>query len=265
MYKEGHLNHHCLYCGTSLAGMSQPEKRKYCGTTCRNKYTLRQKKPDVQEKLWQHDQEIFDGAMELYWSGFGGAAISRHFNIPDGTVYSWIHDYGRERERIETLNDSAEKLPLEKPLKERFRTAGSAGEWLKTLRENTKEESEPFEDMTVTLVCGTLHGQSANKLASVVYESLKENPQSGKGYAFCNKGRNSIAVLSWKSPVYRISKYVRVSGTFIWPHEELGKAIEITKTEFDRLLLLEKYRKSSGVISQITAINLEFMRDSCYT
>jgi transposase len=154
---------------------------------------------------------------------------------------------------------------VQKPLKERFRTAGSAGEWLETLRENRLPEDEAFEDLTVHLVCGTLHGQSANKLATVVYESLKEDPQSGRGYAFCNKGRNTIAVLSWKAPVYRISKYVKVRGTFIWPHEELGKTIEITKAEFDRLLLLEKYKKSSGTISQITSINLDFVRVSCYT
>jgi len=205
----------------------------------------------------------------MYWNGMGGAAIARHFKIPDGTVYSWIHDFGSQRERIEPIVSPSEKLPVIKPMKERFRTAGSADEWLDTLRETTLAEDESFEDMTITLVCGTLHGQSANKLASVIYESLKEDPQSGRGYAFCNKGRNSIAVLSWKAPVYRISKYVRVHGTFIWPHEELGKSIEITKAEFDRLLLLEKYRKNSGKvpqeISQITAINLDFMRVSCYT
>jgi transposase len=229
------------------------------------KMRLREKKPDVQAKLWQHDPEVFESAMEMYWSGLGGAAIARHFNIPDGTVYSWIHDFGSQRERIEPVDLPSLKLPAIKPLKERFRTAENADEWLDTLRENTLHEGESFEDMTITLVCGLLHGQSAKKLASVIYESLKEDPQSGKGYAFCNKGRNSIAVLSWKAPVYRISKYVKVHGTFIWPHEELGKTIEITKAEFDRLLLLEKYRKSSGTISQKTSINLDFMGVSCYT
>jgi transposase-like protein len=233
------------------------------------KLRLRKKKPEVQAKLWQHDPEVFEGAMEMYWNGLGGAAIARHFNISDGTVYSWIHDFGSQRKRIDPVNKPVICNSVQKPLKERFRTAESADEWLETLRENALHEGESFEDMTVTLVCGTLHGQSANKLASVIYESLKEDPQSGRGYAFCNKGRNSIAVLSWNAPVYRISKYVRVHGTFIWPHEELGKSIEITKTEFDRLLLLEKHRKRFGkfpqTITQTTSINLEFMRVSWYT
>jgi transposase len=148
-------------------------------------------------------------------------------------------------------------------LKERFRTAGSADEWVEALRDNTQHDDESFEDKTVTLICGTLHGQSANKLASVVSESLKEDPQSGKGYAFCNKGLNTIAVLSWKSPVYRITKHVKVHGTFIWPHEELGTTIEVTKVEFDHLLLLEKYRKNPETISQKTSTNIDFMRVSC--
>ena len=265
MERKNEINLSCLQCGTSLIGLCQPDKRKYCSTTCSNKYRLRQKKPDVQPKLWQHAPEVFESAMEMYWNGLGGAAIARHFNMPDGTVYSWIHDFGNQRERIEPVKLPSEKLPVMKPLKERFRTAGSVDEWLETLRDNTTPDDEEFEDTAITLVCGTLHGQSANKLASVIYDSLRDDPQSGRGYAFCNKGRNMIAVLSWKAPVYRISKYVKVHGTFIWPHEELGKTIEITKAEFDRLLLVEKYRKRSGTISQITAVNLEFMRVSCYT
>jgi hypothetical protein len=41
----------CLYCGTELSVSSQLYKRKYCSTTCSNKYKLRIEKPKVQEKL----------------------------------------------------------------------------------------------------------------------------------------------------------------------------------------------------------------------
>jgi len=258
------LNQNCQHCGTSLIGMCQADKRKYCSVSCGAKARLRKKKPDIQEKLWQHEPETFKSAMEMYWNGIGGAAIARHFNIPEGTVYSWIHDFGGQRERAEPEKVSAIYKSLKMPVKEQFRAAESTAQWHCVLRENTQDGDESFEDENVTLVCGTLHGQSANKLAAVIYESLKEDPQSGKSYAFINKGRNTISVLSWKMPVYRISKYVKVSGTFIWPHEELGRAIEVTKAEFDRLLLLEKQRKKAEGTLQTTSINLDFMRVSGY-
>jgi len=250
----------CNYCGRIFTYSAHQNQRRYCSRSCGSKASYNGNPPGSTERVWGHDKRVFEEAMEMYWGGYGGAEIARHFKIPNGTVYSWVHDFGSQRERTELPVSPSVKIPAAKPLKERFRTAGSSDEWLETLRENTLVEDESFEDMSITLVCGTLHGQSANKLASVIYESLKEDPQSGRGYAFCNKGRNSIAVLSWKAPVYRISKYVRAHGTFIWPHEELGKTIEITKAEFDRLLLLEKYRNSAETISPITAINLDFMR-----
>jgi hypothetical protein len=211
------------------------------------------------------EKDIFESAMEMYWCGLSEAFIAQYFKIPNEMVDRWIHDFGYQRERIEHTLLPSIKLPVQKSMKERFKTSESAKEWLEILRENMLQEDEPFDDMTVTLVCGTLHGQSVKKLSSIIYESLKEDPQSGRGYAFCNKGRNTITVLSWKAPVYRISKYVKVHGTFIWPHEELGKTIDVTKDDFDCLLLLEKYRKKFKNISQITPMVLEFMMDSCYT
>jgi transposase-like protein len=254
-----------MYCGRSLIGMSQPDKRKYCGATCGNKYRLRRKKPDIQSKLWRHDPEVFESAMEMYWSGYGGAAIARRFGIPVNTAYSWIHDFGEGRMRMEPeilpkIVRSAIKSP-----KERFKDAESVGEWLEVLRENVAMSEDSFEDVPIRLVCGVLHGQSAGKLAGVISESLKEDPLSGISYAFCNKGRNTITIMAWKAPVYVLSKYVKTRGTFIWPHEDLGAAIEVTKTEFDRLLFVEKYKKSfennvenTVVISSKTLISCGF-------
>ena len=244
------VNENCLHCGTSLIGKCQRHKRKYCSSSCGNKYKLRQKKPECQPKLWQHEPEVFEKAMEMYWSGLGGAAIARYFNIPIGTVYSWIHDFGGQGKRIESANLPTANDLVQKSLKERFRTAENAGEWLEALQEGTSRSSDSFEDVTVNLVCGVLHGQSAGKLASVISESLKEDPLSGRSYAFCNKGRNTIAVLAWKAPVYHVSKYVKVHGTFIWPGENLGGTIEITKVEFDRLVFLKKHEKVSEKASK---------------
>jgi hypothetical protein len=72
--------------------------------------------------------------MEMYWGGYGGTAVAQHFNIPVGTVYSWIHDFGNQKERKAVI----------KPLMEQFRAASDTGEWLGALRGNT-------------LACNTCH------------------------------------------------------------------------------------------------------------
>jgi transposase-like protein len=245
------INENCIYCGRSLIGMSQPDKRKYCGATCNNKYRLRQKKPDVQSKLWQHDPEVFESAMEMYWSGYGGAAIARHYGIPANTVYSWIHDFGKCRIRMEPEFLPKIIQPAIRSPKKRFKDAESVGEWLEALRENVATSEESSEDVPIRLVCGVLHGQSAGKLAGVIPESLKEDPLSGISYAFCNKGRDTITIIAWKAPVYVLSKYVKTRGTFIWPHGDLGATIEVAKTEFERLLFLEKSKKASRIMPEI--------------
>ena len=247
-----HLN--CLYCGASLVGLAQPHKRKYCTESCGDKARWRIKKPDCQAKLWQHEAEVFKNAMELYWSGLGGAEIARHFAIPAGTVYSWIHDFGSQNERVEPTT-LPQIMRLKSP-KEQFRAAKSAAQWLEVLRDNTSAAEESFDTLSVRLVCGVLHGQSVGKLSTVIYEKLKENPLSGRCYAFCNKGYNTITVLAWKAPVFNISRYMKAYGTFIWPQADLGATIEITNAEFDRLLFLKKCEKSTE--------NLDIMRYSCY-
>ena len=210
---------------------SQRYKRKYCSQSCKNKYKLRLKKPDVQTKLWQHEQAVFESAMELHWNGAESAAIAGQFDIPVGTVYSWVHDFGKQKQRIE-------------PLKHQLRLAQSVDEWLAALRESTLRDTDFLEEQTVCLVCGHLRGQSVDRLATVIFEKLKYNPINGKVYAFCNKGRNTITTLAWKDPVFNISKYIKVSGTFIWPDEKLGGTIEITKPEFEHLISLKKHEKS---------------------
>ena len=246
----------CVYCGATLPASSQLYKRKYCSKTCSNKYKLRMKKPDVQAKLWQHEPEVFEAAMGMYWSGQGGAAIAREFGIPVNTAYSWIHDFGEGRIRTESEVLPKIERPTIKSPKERFREAENAGKWLEVLRESVSYGEDSFEDLPIRLVCGTLHGQSAGKLAGVISEGLKENPLSGKSYAFCNKCRNAITVISWKAPVFVLSRHVKVHGTFIWPEENLGRIIEVTRAEFERLLFIKKQGKMSEKV--------DFSRVLCY-
>ncbi|GHV19481.1 hypothetical protein FACS18949_17600 [Clostridia bacterium] len=235
----------CLHCGAELPVSSQLYKRKYCSESCANKYRLRIKKPDVQAKLWQHDPKVFEAAMGMYRNGYGGAEIARRFGVPAGTAYSWIHDFGEGRIRAEPKVLAKAERPVIKSPKERLREAESADEWHKALRESTAMSEETLEALPIRLVCGVLHGQSAGKLAAVIAEVLKENPLNGRKYAFCNKCHNTITVIAWKDPIYELSKYVKVHGTFLWPDEKLGRTIEVTSTEFEGLLFLKKQGKMS--------------------
>ena len=232
----------CLHCGTKLKGLPQWYNRKYCSTACSQRYRLRLKKPDVGEKLWQHETDVFENAMEMHWAGLSSAAIARNLGIPVGTMYSWVHDFGSERERANPTIEIMQKDPKMQSLKEQFRIAQNAKKWLEVLR-GISQGVGTIENDKIILVCGRLHGYSANKLAGLIYERLKENPSNGKTYAFCNRNQNAITTLSWNEPIYHIARYIKTHGTFIWPHDKLGKSIEVSRIEFDCLISLQKTKK----------------------
>lgn len=214
----------CQHCGVSLADMPCLSRRKYCSVSCGNKARYRQKPSSRPNKLWQHERSVFEGAMEMYWNGTGGSAIARHFGIPVGTVLSWIHDFGGQKERLE-------------PLKNRLRLAKNADEWNVALRENTPKNNDEIDDSTVILVCGNVNGHSGvSQLCGVISERLKSDPLSGEVFVFCNKERNIITTFSWKKPVFNITKHIKMHWTFIWPDEELGAAIEAAVSEFEYLI-----------------------------
>jgi transposase-like protein len=210
----------CIYCGKSYKYPQHHTHRKYCSRSCGSKASYSRN---------QHEQSVFENAMELHWSGEESATIARQFGIPVGTVYSWVHDFGGQKQRIE-------------PLKHRLRKSQNAGEWLTALRESTLQ-SEGYEESPVVLVCEKLHGHSVNKLSTIVFEKLKDNPLNGKTYAFCDKCARTITTLSWNSPIFNISRYIKVSGTFIWAHENFGKSIEISRAEFEHLISLQKHKR----------------------
>jgi len=198
---------------------------------------LRKKKPDVQAKLWQHDPVVFESAMEMYWNGVESGAIARHLGIAVGTMYSWVHDFGGQRQRSEPYT------PLHlMPLKDRFRFAERAADWLSILRESNLENTEHTES-TVILICGLTQVSCAGRLAGIVYEFLKQDPLNGKRYAFCSKTQRIITVFSWGAPIYHVSKHINTSGSFIWPGEKLGASIEVTENEFEYLISLRKRGK----------------------
>ena len=231
----------CLYCGKCFKYPTKRPDRKYCSRQCGSKATYNRRQPGSLSKVWSHDKSIFETAMELYWNGEESGAISRQLKIPVGTVYSWVHDFGNRR-------------PRKEPLKQLLYKANSAEEWVAALRENT--QGEIFEDPPIQLVCGMVHGQSVGKFTSIIYEVLNKNPLSGNTYAFCNKTRTAITTYAWKPPVFNIAKHIKMYGTYIWPGENMGRTIEVTKAEFDRLLFLNKQE----IITEKIAKNIEFMQ-----
>ena len=231
----------CEYCGKSLKGLFRESRRKYCSKLCSNRAAYKKQYPNRPHKLWVHEKSVYENVMELYWNGEESSAIARRLNIPVGTIYSWVHDFGSQRQR---------KMPLKQMLYE----ANSAEAWLSALRENTANNT--FDDMPNRLVCGTVQGFSVQRFTSIIYESLNKDPMNGNVYAFCNKTRTTITTFAWKPPVFNIAKNIKMHGTFIWPGEELGKSIEVTKTEFDRLIFLHKQE----IITEKMAKNLENMR-----
>ena len=237
----------CLYCGRSLKGLSREARRKYCSRTCFWKADYRKRFPNRPHKLWVHEPDVFAGAMEMYWAGTSSAAIARHYGIPAGTMYSWVHDFGWQRERAATPMP-IEETPIHlRTLKEGFRLARSAEEWHGVLHDNAASPGGLYANASIILVCGRLHGYSAGKLAGIVYDRLKEDPCGGGTYAFCGKCGNAITTISWDEPIYHIERYVKTHGTFIWPDEKLGASIEVSRGEFDHLISLQKYRKSAAI------------------
>ena len=211
-------NRVCGYCGSNLIGNSRLN-RKYCSKSCKEKAMNLKKHPNKPHKLWQHEKGVFEDAMDLYRRGVSGSAIAKHLGLPKGTVKSWIYNFGEQREEVEEFLQ--------------FRLGFSKASKLPTI------PTKP----PVHLVCGNVHGYSVNKFATIIFESLKSDPLSGDVFAFCNKCSNAITTLSWEEPIFKISKYIKVSGTFIWPCEDLGKSIEVTATEFEYLLSFCKYNK----------------------
>lgn len=161
--------------------------------------------------------------MEMYWSGVGGGAVARHFGIPEGTVYSWIHDFGTQRERIESFTPF-----ILMPFRQKIREAKTADEWLNALRENIPQSNTASNSPPVRLVCELINGQSGvNRLVTIISEGLHLDPLNGEVFAFCNKEQNIITTITWKKTMFNMTKFPKMNGSFIWPHKELGISIEV--------------------------------------
>ena len=241
----------CEHCGKSLLGMKNLSSRKYCTKSCASKAKYARDHPT--RKRAKNDLELRARALELYWGGLGQMAIARHLDIPHGTVYSWVHDYGSQRERTE----NAEVL-LHKPPKQRMSEASGADEWLRGLCDLAASNPADSEASPVHLICGVGHGKSSmNQLVTIITDCLGENPLSGETFAFCDNKHTTITTITWTEPTFSIVKHPKLYGRYIWPRKDLGPIITTTQHEFAYLISLCKRTCESRK-------TIDFMRFFCY-
>ena len=63
--------------------------------------------------------------------------------------------------------------------------------------------------------------------------------------AFCNILKNAITTIEWRGENFHLTRTFKTSGTFVWPDEELGRSIQVTKAEFEYLISLKKTQKNA--------------------
>ncbi len=225
----------CEYCGKSLTGMKPLSNRKYCSKSCGQKATYAKNHP--YSGRMKFNPEVRAGALELYWGGLDGSAIARHLIIAEGTVHSWIHDFGHLRKRGRV----PEVMAL-KPIKERLKEANNLEEWKQILRVGAGDG----ETSTIRLVCGTFNGKGEiNHLASIVSDILKQDPRNGETYAFCSRLHQQISTIRWRLGAFCYTKLPKKRGEYFWPERTIGLQIEVRKNEFEYLISLQKNNSRS--------------------
>ena len=222
----------CAHCGKSLNGMKYTSSRKYCDSNCASKAKYAKNHPD--RRRMRFNAEYRTRALELYWGGLEGTLIAQHLGVADGTMHSWIHDFGHLRTRCR--NPEAFKLL---PVRYRLREAKSPKEWQEILRECAPEgDSTPIH-----LVCGAFDGKGEiNRLAERIFNLLKCDPCDGETYAFCSNKHEQISTICWRNGAFCYTKLPKARGAYIWPQASVGLEIEVRKNEFEYLLSLSKKR-----------------------
>jgi len=222
----------CKHCGKPIVGAKNLSNRKYCTKSCSNKASYARNHPEGQQRRF--DPDLRARALEMYWGGLQGRAIAEYLGLPDGTLRSWIHDFGYLRKR----RRDARFMKL-LPVNLRIEIAASPKEWQHILR----EYAPGSDSLPVHLVCGTRHGKGEiNHLAAIVSDILKRDPRDGEIYAFCNREREQITCICWRRGAFFLTKMPKAQGEYIWPEASIGLRIEVCQNEFEFLLSLSKKR-----------------------
>jgi transposase len=229
----------CLHCGKPFTQTKNVTNRKYCSKSCSCKASYARKHPEGRQRRF--DPELRTRALEMYWGGLEGRIISEHLELPEGTLHSWIHDFGYLRKR---RRDSEIMKLL--PVNLQIESAKSPKEWKQILREYAPEgDTSP-----VIIVCRPSNGNGAtNNFATTVFDLLKRNPCDGATYAFCSSSGEQVSTICWQRGSFCLTKMPKAKGGYIWPSESVGTQIEVWKNEFEYLLSLSKKRGAKPYIT----------------
>jgi hypothetical protein len=175
--------------------------------------------------------------LELYQNGFDSGSIAQLINVPKQRVDNWLY---RSRFKAAKKFPPLKKCP---PLRLRLENAKTADEWVEILRNS---ESATEKSDTIILVCAKLHGSGApGRYIGIASEQFwHEGFYDGICVAFCNILKNAITTIEWRGDNFYLTRTFKISGKFTWPDEKLGRSIEITKAEFERLISLKKFEKT---------------------
>ena len=222
----------CPVCGKDV----HPPDRKYCSQKCGRSYRYEQIATAKGSKRHFEIYEMRQKTLELYQNGFDSGSIAQLINVPKQRVDNWLC-----RSRFKTAKRSP---PLKKflPLRRQLEKAKTADEWVDILR-NSKSATE--ESDTIILVCAKLHGSGApGRYIGIASEQFwHEGFCDGACVAFCNILKNAITTIEWRGENFHMTRTFKTSGTFTWPDEKLGRSIEVTRDEFERLISLKKSHK----------------------
>ncbi len=229
----------CLYCGKPFTQTKYISNRKYCSNTCSNRASYDRKHPEGRQRRF--DPELRIKGLEMYWGGLEGSVIAEHLGLPDGTVHFWIHKFGHLRKR----QQNPEMIKL-LPINLQLENARNPKEWQDILCKYAPNG----EDSPIVMVCGSYRGNGGiDKLAMIVIDHLKCDPCDGMIYAFCSKYNKQISTICWQQGSFRLTKTLKVQGTYIWPKACVGARIKVLKNEFEYLLSLYKKRGKKSLFN----------------
>jgi hypothetical protein len=231
----------CPGCGKDV---HRPLNRKYCSRKCRerSKYARGAAAKGIKRRLV--DCEGRRKTLELYQQGFDGGSIAQLINVPKQRVDNWLY-----------YSKAAKNFP---PLRRRLENAKTADEWAGLLR-NSASATEKSD--AVILVCARLHGSGApGRYIGIASEQFwQEGFYGGACVAFCNILKNAVTTIEWRGDNFHLTRTFKTSGTFVWPDEKLGRSIEVTRAEFERLISLKKSLKNTRVNADNDCIFAEFV------
>ncbi|GHT58784.1 hypothetical protein FACS18945_4890 [Bacteroidia bacterium] len=156
-------DHICEHCGNAFPRTGRSNRNRYCSKECAAKASYVRYRAKHGYKRAAPDPERRAAALELYWGGLNGAAISRYLGVPEGTVSSWIHHFGGERERLADPDIMALAPPKESRVK--------SGRLVKEIR---KESGRLAKDDPETLMRSLeLYWGGLSVLATARYLNVK--------------------------------------------------------------------------------------------